>query len=188
MAKTKNIVNEREYIINLRKDILITPKYKRTPKAIKAIKKFIAKHMRIPERDVKKVKLDSYLNEEIWFRGIQKPPRKIKVKAKRDGEFVRVELVDIPEKLKNKIARQERLKKSVEKAKEEKKETKKTKEVVDLEKKTEEEIKEEKKEEKEKLESASELKEKMAELQHKQQKHVKKEISPKAQHRMALQK
>lgn len=187
MVKVKSQAIEREYIINLRKDILITPKYKRAPKAVKAIKKFIVKHMRIPERDVKKVKLDKWLNNELWFRGIQRPPTKIKVRAKKDGEFVRVELAEIPEIIKYKIAREEKSKKESEKKAEKLKEEKKEIKKEDLERKTEEK-KEELKEETEKLQSASETKEKMAELQYKQQKHVKKEISPKAQHRMALQK
>ena len=62
MAKTKQIPVEREYIINLRREIMKVPRYKRTPKALKAIKEFIAKHMRVAERDIKKVKIDKWLN------------------------------------------------------------------------------------------------------------------------------
>ncbi|MEM3122162.1 MAG: 50S ribosomal protein L31e [Candidatus Pacearchaeota archaeon] len=188
MAK-KTISNEKEYVISLRREILKVPKYKRTPKAIKAIKQFIARHMRIPERDLKKVKIDRFLNEELWFRGIKNPITKIKVKAKRDGEFIRVELLELPEKLKYKKTREEKVKKSAEEIKKQREE-RKTEESKD--KKIEEKIigeeKKEENDEKEKFTSSMEIKEKFAEQKHKEQKHVKKEVSPKSQHRMALKK
>jgi len=66
------------------------PKTKRAPRAIKEIKEFITKHMaeESSEEDEEKgekkgVWLDSKLNEMIWSRGIEKPPRKIRVKAIR---------------------------------------------------------------------------------------------------------
>jgi len=46
--------------------------------------------MRVPDRDVSKVKLDIYLNQEIWFRGKKKPPAKIKVRVKKEGELYMV--------------------------------------------------------------------------------------------------
>ena len=66
------------------------PKTKRAPRAIKEIKAFIEQHMAedVPVDDEEKgekkgVWLDSKLNEMIWSRGIEKPPRKIRVKAIR---------------------------------------------------------------------------------------------------------
>jgi large subunit ribosomal protein L31e len=159
MAKAKTIANEREYIIPLRREILKVPKHKRTPKAVKAIKQFLAKHMRIPDRDVSKIKLDYYLNEELWHRGIKNPPTKIKVHVKRDGEFIRVSLVDLHEKINFRIANIEKKKKATEKTK--KKEEKKP-EKKDEEKKTEQE----------KKESSSEVKAAQAKSQAKEQKHV----------------
>ncbi|MEK6845076.1 MAG: hypothetical protein AABX44_02365, partial [Nanoarchaeota archaeon] len=47
-------------------------------------------------------------NEYLWFRGIRNPPSKVKVKAKKEGEFVKVELVDLPEKLRFKKIREEK--------------------------------------------------------------------------------
>tara|TARA_Y100000034_G_C6902643_1_gene417848 strand:- start:2891 stop:3658 length:768 start_codon:yes stop_codon:yes gene_type:complete len=91
----------REYIVPLRFKVNKVPRYKRAKKAIKVLKEFIAKHMKVEDRDLNKVKVDKFLNNEIWFRGIKKPPAKIKVKAVKDSEgIVRVELVDIPEKVK----------------------------------------------------------------------------------------
>ena len=165
MAKTKSIPQEREYIINLRREILKVPRYKRTPKAIKGVKIFIAKHMRIPDRDLNKVKLDKYLNEELWFRGIQNPPTRIKVKVKRDGENVLVSLAELPTKLKFKKEREEKAKVKSDKIKKEKK-------VEAVEEKKEEKSESDVKEEKEKEVAVAEAREKQAEMQAKEQKHM----------------
>jgi large subunit ribosomal protein L31e len=94
-TQTKTV--EREYIIPLRADWRKVANYRRTGRAVKAIKAFIARHMKVPERDTSKVKLDKYLNQEIWFRGKTKPPAKIKVKAIKEGDIVKVELAELPE-------------------------------------------------------------------------------------------
>jgi large subunit ribosomal protein L31e len=175
MAKTKQIANEREYIIPLRREILKVPRHKRTPKAVKAIKQFLAKHMRIQDRDVSKIKLDDFLNKELWHRGIKNPPTKIKVLAKRDGEVIRVTLVDLSEKAKFQIAREEKKKKASEASK--KKEEGK------------EQTPEEKKEESEKKESSKDAKASQAKAQAKTQKHTQSAKEQKTQpQRKALQK
>jgi large subunit ribosomal protein L31e len=180
MAKAKTRANEREYIINLRRETLKVPRYKRTPKAIKAIKQFIAKHMRIPDRDLNKVKLDKYLNQEMWFRGIENPLRKVKVKVKRDGDNVLVELAELPDKIKFQKLREEKLRESSEKVKSEKKQIEKPIE----------ETTEEKKERSEKIESVKEAEEKQADKMAKEQKHVQKVKPAKTERiqRKALQK
>src|SRR3989344_2452411 len=94
---TEAKIIEREYVIPLRKEWVKVPRYKRTSKSVKAVKEFIAKHMKVQERDVKKVKIDPYLNNELWFRGSKKPPIKIKVRAKKEGEIVRVEMSEVPQ-------------------------------------------------------------------------------------------
>jgi large subunit ribosomal protein L31e len=99
---------EREYIIPLREKSRVVPRYKKTPKAIKTIKEFLARHMKVENRDLNKVKIDKSLNEFMWARGIRKHPHKIKVKAIREGENIRVELVDYPNKLKFKKLREEK--------------------------------------------------------------------------------
>ena len=93
----ENKILEREYTIPLRKEFLKVPRYRRMQRAIKTIKQFIAKHMKIPDREVSKVKLDMYLNNELWFRGIKNPPTKIKVKATREKDLVKVDFIDIPD-------------------------------------------------------------------------------------------
>jgi large subunit ribosomal protein L31e len=99
---------EREYVIPLRNKWKRVPRYKRANKAVKAIKEFLAKHMKIRDRDLKKIKIDRYLNEEIWFRGIRKPPSRIKVKAVKENDVVKAELYELPEKLKFKKAREDK--------------------------------------------------------------------------------
>lgn len=187
---------EREYIIPLRKEWMKVPRYKRTAKSVKAIKEFIAKHMRVSERNTDKVKLDVYLNNELWFRGGKKPFTKIKVKAIKEGDLVKVELVEVPEAIRFLKARQEKRHKKVEKKveerpkekPEEKLEEKVEEERTEEKKKEEEKEKaEEKKEEKEKVKSVEAAQEKIAERAAKAQKHAIKEKSPKVQ-RKALKK
>ncbi|HJX51063.1 MAG TPA: 50S ribosomal protein L31e [Candidatus Nanoarchaeia archaeon] len=113
MAKeeTKKPELEREYIIPLRRKCRVVPRYKKANKAVKTVKEFLVKHMKIRDRDLKKVKLSTYVNEFLWNRGIRHPPHKIKVKAIKEGDIVRVELVDMPKKLEQKRNREEKLQK-----------------------------------------------------------------------------
>lgn len=117
------IENEREYIIPLRRQWKKVPRYKRANKAIKAIKEFLVRHFKIRDRDLNKVKIDKYLNESIWLRGIKRPPNKIKVRAKKESgsENIIVELSELPEKLKFKKLREEKREKKAKETKEKKK-------------------------------------------------------------------
>ena len=96
---------EREYVIPLKRSVLKAPQYRRAKKAIKTIREFLVKHMKVEDRDLRKIKIDRYLNNEVWFRGIKKPANKIKVKAVKKGGFVYVELAEIPEAVKFVMAR-----------------------------------------------------------------------------------
>ncbi len=78
----EGVVEERFYTIPLRR-AWIAPVKKRSPRAIKIIKTFMNKHMK-PEALV----LDKEVNEEVWRRGIEKPPRRIRVRAARDTDGV----------------------------------------------------------------------------------------------------
>jgi large subunit ribosomal protein L31e len=87
------MVDERQYVIPLRKEWLKVPKYKRAKKAGKAIKEFLARHFRVEMKDVR---VGRWLNEEIWARGIKKPPHKIKIKASKDDKgLVWAELLEL---------------------------------------------------------------------------------------------
>ena len=107
MAETKTNNLEREYTIPLRKEWAKVPRYKRTNKAVKGIKEFLVRHMKIRDRDLKKVKINISLNEILWQRGIKKPPAKIKVKAIQEGENIKVSAVNLPDKIKFKEKKRE---------------------------------------------------------------------------------
>lgn len=177
-AKHKDLL-EREYIIPLRREWGKVANYKRARRAIIAIKKFVAKHMKVVDRDINKVKIDIYFNNEIWFRGKSRPPAKVKVKATRDGDIVRVTFAEMPQRVRFEKAKAERRHKPEEKSKSVEKEVKPHEH--------KEETAEEKKEELEK--------EKSTEVQHiqeiksleKAQKHTTSVKEPIA-HRMALKK
>jgi len=53
-----------------------TAPYKRTPRAIRLLKEYIFKHTKADF-----IVITNELNEFMWKRGIQKPPRKVKVRA-----------------------------------------------------------------------------------------------------------
>jgi large subunit ribosomal protein L31e len=126
MAETKTQEKiEREYIIPLRRRWKLVPRYKKTNKAVKAVKEFLVRHMKIRDRDLKKIKLDKYLNEALWHRGIKNPPSKIKVRAIREGDVVRVSAVQLPESIKFKKLREEKIETQAKKIAEKKKEEKK---------------------------------------------------------------
>jgi large subunit ribosomal protein L31e len=114
--KEPKIELEREYIVPLRKGWLKVPKYKRANKAIKTLKEFIVNHMKIYDGDLRKVKVDNLVNNEIRFRGMRKPLSKIKVQAKKyDNDTVRVELIEIPAHVKFSKAREEKKKAELDK-------------------------------------------------------------------------
>jgi large subunit ribosomal protein L31e len=76
----EDIVEERIYTIPLRR-VWISPRKKRVPRAVRLVKAFIQRHMK-PEALV----MSNEVNEKLWSRGIQKPPRRIRVRAVKDRE------------------------------------------------------------------------------------------------------
>ncbi len=171
-------INEREFVIPLRREFLKVPYYRRAGRAAKAIKQFIAKHMKVADRDASNVRLDIYLNNEIWCRGRTNPPSKIKVKARREGNIVKVELAEIPQHLKFLKAKHEKLHKAAEKKEERKEEVKEEKTAEDK-----KEEKTEKKAETEKEKSGEEEQIKEAKMEQKAAKHVSKVKEPEIQRR-----
>lgn len=102
---------EREYVIPIRRGWIHVPRYRKAKRAVKEIKSFLVRHMKIRDRDLNKVKVDKYLNEFIWSRGIKNPPSKVKVKAIKEGDIVRVELLSLSESMRYKKERMERIEK-----------------------------------------------------------------------------
>jgi len=185
MAEQSKIL-EREYTIPLRRFWLNVPEYERTGKAIKVIKKFIAKHMKITDRDTDKVKLDVYFNNELWFKGRRHPPSKIKVKASKEGEIVKVSFVEEPAHVKFLKQKHSKFFRKAEK-KSEKIEKKPSELKSGDTKPAGEKTEEQKTDEKEKEKSGEEQKIKQADQEAKAQKHITKVKEPKIQ-RMALKK
>jgi len=148
-VKTEKL--EREYVIPLRHRWRIVPRYQRTNKAVRTVREFLVRHMKIRDRDLDKIRIDRLLNEALWGRGIKNPPSKIKVKAVKEGDIVRVELAEPSDKFKFKKLREEKLESSAKEiAKKKKKEVEeKTEEVKS------EEVSEEKKEEVEEKKEAT---------------------------------
>ncbi len=105
--KEEKVELSREYIVPLRRGFSVAPEYKRAKKAILVLKQFIAKHMKVENRDISLVRIDKYLNHEIWFRGIKKPLAKVKVKAVKKGGIVFVELSELPKYVQFKKSKEE---------------------------------------------------------------------------------
>ena len=88
MSEKKGIVLEREYVIPLRK-VYFLQRTKRAPRAIRLIKNFVKRHVK-----AEKVVISNKLNEYIWSRGIEKPPRRVKVKViKTEDNVAKVFLI-----------------------------------------------------------------------------------------------
>jgi large subunit ribosomal protein L31e len=88
----EDIVEERFYTIPLGK-AWISKRKKRAPKAAKIVKAFVMKHMKVQteveeEEEPERLVIDNEVNERLWSRGIEKPPRKIRVRVVKDKEGV----------------------------------------------------------------------------------------------------
>ena len=88
----EDIVEERFYTIPLRKAWISTRK-KRAPRAARIVKSFVLKHMKVRteaegEEEAERLVIDNEVNEKLWSRGIEKPPRKIRVRVVKDKEGV----------------------------------------------------------------------------------------------------
>ena len=142
---------ERIYTIPLRKEWEKAPRYKRAKKAVKAVKEFLVRHMKIRDRDLKKIKIERWLNMHLWQQGIKKPPVRVKVKAVKDAGIVRVELAELPKRALKEAKKEEKAEKKGKKGKAEKKE-----ERVEKKAETEEKVGEVKAEEAEAVEGEEE--------------------------------
>ncbi len=78
IPKEEEIIDERIYIVPLAK-ARKGPRNKRAKKSIRFLKEFMTRHFK-PESLV----ISQEVNEKIWERGIQKPPRKLKIRATKN--------------------------------------------------------------------------------------------------------
>lgn len=89
----EEIVEERIYTIPLSRAWISPPK-KRTPRAVRIVKSFVKKHMKIKTEaeeegeEPEKLVISNEVNQKIWSRGIKEPPRNIRIRAVKDKEGV----------------------------------------------------------------------------------------------------
>lgn len=92
--KEEEIVEERIYTIPLGKAWIMPPR-KRSPRAMRMIRSFMIKHMKLEarrgeegeeEEEPKTLTISNEVNEKVWGRGVERPPKKIRVKAEKDKE------------------------------------------------------------------------------------------------------
>src|SRR3989338_977192 len=74
---------ERTYNVPLRKEYRKAPNWKRTPKAVVALKEFLVRHMKSED-----IRIGNDVNRLIWKHGIQNPPHHVKITAKKDDKGV----------------------------------------------------------------------------------------------------
>ena len=90
----EEIVEERIYTVPLGKALIMPPR-KRSPRAIRMLRSFIIKHMKMAakkpeegeeEEELPTLTISNEVNEKMWARGIEKPPRKIRIRAAKDKD------------------------------------------------------------------------------------------------------
>jgi large subunit ribosomal protein L31e len=91
----EEIVEERIYTIPLSR-AWIAPRKKRAPRAMRMVKAFVEKHMKIEtaakgeeeEEEAGRLVISDEVNRKLWSHGIEKPPRNIRVRAVKDKEGI----------------------------------------------------------------------------------------------------
>jgi large subunit ribosomal protein L31e len=89
----EEFVEERIYTIPLGKAWVRPPK-RRAPRAMQLIKAFVTKHMKMDMRveeeeereELPRLIISNEVNEKVWSRSIEKPPRKIRVRVAKDED------------------------------------------------------------------------------------------------------
>ena len=80
MSGEEKVLLEREYTIPLKR-VYFRQRTQRAARAIRLIKEFVQRHVK-----VENVVIDEKLNMYIWSRGIEKPPRRVRVKVIKTEE------------------------------------------------------------------------------------------------------
>ncbi len=87
---------ERSYTVPLSR-AWIAARHRRTVRAVNILKEFAKRHMKSSE-----IKIEPKLNEQLWERGITRPPRHITVRMQRDEDGLvtislpKVEVEELP--------------------------------------------------------------------------------------------
>ena len=74
------VSEERILVVNLKK-LAWVPRAKRAPRAVRLLRSTVHRATKAEE-----VKVSNEVNELIWSKGIEKPPRRVKVKLVKDEE------------------------------------------------------------------------------------------------------
>jgi len=125
-------VLERVYNVPLRKEFQKVARWKKTKKAVSALKQFLAKHMKSDD-----VKLSKEINEKLWQHGIKNPPHHLKVTVTKDDKgVVKAELFGVKKEAKKEVKAKEKKAEAKEKKPEAKVEKKQEAKKVSQEQKT----------------------------------------------------
>ncbi len=86
----EEIIDERIYTVPLRKAYWTGSRLKRANRSVRILKEFVERHMK-PEE----LLIQPEVNEIIWSRGMQKPPRRVRIRATKNADnLVRVYLAE----------------------------------------------------------------------------------------------
>jgi large subunit ribosomal protein L31e len=86
----EEIIDERIYTVPLRKAYWTGSRLRRSNRAVRVLREFVKRHMK-PEE----LLIQPEVNERIWARGIQKPPRRVRIRATKNSDnLVRVYLAE----------------------------------------------------------------------------------------------
>jgi len=75
------VVEEKTFTVPVGRLGYSTDRGHRSPKSVRDLLAYVARHMKADE-----VSISNEINEALWGRGINKPPRKISVRAVKDKE------------------------------------------------------------------------------------------------------
>ncbi len=86
----EEIIDERIYTVPLRKAYWTGTRLRRSNRAVRILREFVEQHMK-PEE----LLIQPEVNERIWGKGIQKPPRRVRIRATKNSDnLVRVYLAE----------------------------------------------------------------------------------------------
>jgi large subunit ribosomal protein L31e len=77
----EEIIDERIYTVPFRRVYWARSRHNRANREVKALREFVQRHMK-PEG----LLIQPEVNERIWARGIQRPPRKLRIRATKNSE------------------------------------------------------------------------------------------------------
>ena len=90
VEEEEEIIDERIYTVPLRRAYWTGSRLRRANKSVRILREFVQRHMK-PEE----LLIQPEVNEVIWARGMQKPPRRVRIRATKNADnLVRVYLAE----------------------------------------------------------------------------------------------